>query len=249
MKKLILAMVILSSLSMKAQALIIAHRGYWKTNPVTPQNSIQSLKNADKIKAFGSEFDVHLSLDGVLVINHDEDHEGMIIEKSKFEDLKKVTLSNGETIPTLEDYLKEGSKLSNVRLVIELKPLQSPERETEMVNKGIDLVKKMNLSEKVDWISFSLHICKEMKRVEPNFKVQYLKGDLSPTQLKAENIDGLDYHFKILLANPTWIPEAKKMGLITNSWTVNDPKVYLELKKMGIDLVTTDIPEELQKLK
>ena len=48
---------------------VIAHRGYWKTEG-SAQNSIRSLELANEINAFGSEFDVHLTSDDVLIIIH-----------------------------------------------------------------------------------------------------------------------------------------------------------------------------------
>ena len=56
----------------------------------------------------------------------------------------------------------------------------------------------------------------------------------------------MDYHYSVFQKNPTWISEAKTLGLITNSWTVNDVAVYDELKKQGIGFVTTNIPEQLK---
>ena len=48
----------------------IAHRGAWKTDTL-PHNSIASLKKAIALKSAGSEFDVRMTKDEVLVINHD----------------------------------------------------------------------------------------------------------------------------------------------------------------------------------
>ena len=64
-----LAMVISSS-ALFAQTKAIAHRGVWK-NSHLPQNSIASLTAAHDLKLFGSEFDVHLTKDNILVVNHD----------------------------------------------------------------------------------------------------------------------------------------------------------------------------------
>jgi len=36
------------------------------------------------------------------------------------------------------------------------------------------------------------------------------------------------------------------LGLITNAWTVNDPAVYEEMKKQGIAIITTNIPDQLK---
>ncbi|WP_435522718.1 hypothetical protein [Chryseobacterium indoltheticum] len=88
----------------------------------------------------------------------------------------------------------------------------------------------MKLESQCEYISFSLNICKQIKKIALDFKVQYLKGELSPQQIKDEGLDGLDYHYSVFQKNLTWIAEAKALGLITNSWTVNDVKVYEELK-------------------
>lgn len=246
MKKFILGFAVLTTAFMNAQTQIIAHRGYFQTNPPTTENSIKALENAQKLKIYGAEFDVRMTKDGVLVINHDEHHGKMIIEETDFKELEKLKLSNGEKFPTLKDYLKQGKKDKFLQLIIEIKPIKSQEKENEIVAKTIKMVKDMKLESQSEFISFSLNICKEIKKVEPKFKVQYLNGELSPEQIKNEGLDGLDYHYSVFQKNPTWVSEAKTLGLITNSWTVNDEKVYEELKSQGIGFITTNIPDQLK---
>lgn len=229
-----------------AQTRIIAHRGFFQSQPPTTENSIQALKNAQKLKIYGSEFDIHMTKDGKLVINHDEHHGKMEISETDFSELRKLKLSNGEKLPTLKDYLKQGKKDAAVKLIIEIKPTKSQEREKEMVTKVLKTVKELGLDNQSDYISFSLNICKEIKKQNPSAKVQYLEGNLSPQQIKAEGLDGLDYHYSVFEKNPTWISEAKALGLITNSWTVNDVKVYEKLKNQGIQFITTNIPDQLK---
>ena len=84
---------------------VIAHRGAWKAKNL-PENSIAALKHAFKLKCYGSEFDVHLTLDSVAVVNHDPTFLGLNIAKSTYNQLLVKKLSNGESIPTLENYLK-----------------------------------------------------------------------------------------------------------------------------------------------
>ena len=55
---------------------VIAHRGYWKT-PSSAQNSLRALELADSIGVYGSEFDVWLTKDDVLIVNHDAVINGM----------------------------------------------------------------------------------------------------------------------------------------------------------------------------
>lgn len=246
MKKVILASIILQAVIMNAQTQIVAHRGYWKTNPPTTENSVKSLQNAQELKIYGSEFDLSMSKDGVIVVNHDEHHGDMEISETDFKALKQLKLSNGEAFPTFKDYLKQAKKDKALRLVVEIKPAKTKELENEMVAKIIALIKEAKLDNQCDFISFSLNICKEVKRLEPQFKVQYLNGELSPQQIKAEGLDGIDYHYSIFEKNPTWISEANALGLITNSWTVNDVKIFQMLKNQKIGFVTTDIPDQLK---
>ncbi|WP_299182659.1 glycerophosphodiester phosphodiesterase family protein [uncultured Chryseobacterium sp.] len=246
MKNFILGLAVLSTVLMKAQTQIIAHRGYWQTQPPTAENSVKALKNTQQLKVYGAEFDVRMSKDGVLLINHDEHHGKMEISETDFKELKKLKLSNGENLPTLKDYLKQGKKDPSVKLIIELKPIKSQEKENELVAKTIQMVKDMKLESQSEFISFSLNICKEIKKIEPKCKVQYLNGELSPEQIKKEGLDGMDYHYSVFSKNPTWIEEANSLGLITNAWTVNDIEIYEQLKKQGIGFITTNIPDQLK---
>lgn len=243
MKNFILAFVVLSSM-MKAQTQVIAHRGFWQSQPATAENSLKSLENAQNLKVYGSEFDVRMSKDGVLVVNHDEHINTVEISETLFKDLEKQKLMNGEAIPTLEKYLKQGKKSKTVKLIIELKPAKTPELEKEMVKKALAMVKKLDLENQSEYISFSLTICKELKKLYPKSKVQYLNGELSPQEVKDIGLDGIDYHYSIFVdKHPDWISEAKKIGLVTNVWTVNDLEVYKKLSEMGVDFVTTNIPD------
>lgn len=248
MKNFILGLAFLSTLSMKAQTQIIAHRGFWQSQPLTTENSLKSLENAQNLKIYGSEFDVRMTKDGILVVNHDEHHGKMEITETDFKELNKLKLSNGEDFPTLKNYLKQGKKNNSVKLIVEIKPNKTKEKEDEMVRKAIKMIKDMKLESQCEFISFSLNICKEIKKLEPTFKVQYLNGELSPMQIKNEGLDGMDYYYSIFLEkHPEWISEAKKLGLITNVWTVNDKEDYKKLAEMGVDFVTTDVPDEISK--
>jgi glycerophosphoryl diester phosphodiesterase len=248
MKKILFIGAVLSTIFLSAQTQLVAHRGFWKTNPNTAQNSIESLKNAQKLKVYGSELDVRMSKGGVLVVNHDEHINGVEVSETLFKDLKIEKLSNGEQIPTFESYLKQGKKSKIVKLIVELKPAKNPELENELVAKALKMVSDKKMQNRVEYISFSLNICKEIKKKNPKAIVQYLAGDQSPSEIKNLGIDGIDYHFNVFLEKqPTWLEEAKNLGLITNVWTVNDVAVYQKLVEMGVGFVTTDIPNELLK--
>lgn len=238
----------MGSMHMQAQVTqVIAHRGFWKTD-LSAQNSIASLEKAAQLKVYGSEFDVHLTKDNVLVINHDNDIEGVFIETANFSQFSHFRLANGEKLPTLENYLQQGKKYPELQLILEIKAHSTPERETEVVKQIVQLVKKMAMEKQVEYISFSAHMCSELKKAQPHSSVVYLNGDLSPAEVKKKGWDGIDYHYKIFQKNPQWIKESHQLGLSTNAWTVNKDEDMQQMIDLGIQFISTDQPLELNYL-
>lgn len=222
---------------------LIAHRGFHTSE--IPENSLEALQNAQKLNVYGSEFDVRMTKDEVLVIYHDEFFEGLEISENKYSSFENLKLSNGEKLPTFESFLFQGKGNLTQKLIIELKPCKTESLETIFVKMAIELVKKHHSENQCEFISFSKNICKQLKNNQPNFTVSYLNGDLSPKELSAIGLDGFDYDFEILLQNPNWISEAKTLGLLSNSWTVNEKEIFLKLSDLGIDFITTDIPNSI----
>ena len=249
-KRLILTMlltVFLYGSSAFSQTKVIAHRGYWDCEG-SAQNSIAALNKAYEVGAYGSEFDVCLTADGIPVVNHDDSIQGFCIETSLYEQIKDLKLKNGETLPTLEEYLIQGKQNRGTQLILEIKPHKRVVNEDRAVTAILALVQKYQLEDQVEYISFSMNICKELIRRAPAAQVAYLRGEVSPADLKVLGFTGLDYHYKVFEKNPTWIQEAKNAGLTVNVWTVDDPAVMQSMVKQGVDFITTDKPEELKEI-
>lgn len=68
-------------LPVKNKTRVVAHRGFWHTDG-SAENSVSSLLNADKLGAYGAEFDVWMAADGKLVIHHDDKHGSYEMEKN-----------------------------------------------------------------------------------------------------------------------------------------------------------------------
>ena len=230
-----------------AQTKVIAHRGYWDIEG-SAQNSIASLQKAQELKIYGSEFDVWMTSDDVLVVNHDATIEGMKIEDTPYAQIKNLRLKNGETLPTLEAYLQQGKKDKRTTLVMEIKPHSSKEKEDKAVAAVVQMVKKTGVSKHTEYISFSLNICKELVRLDPKAEVAYLNGDLSPQELKALKIPGLDYNISVMKNNKHWITEARKLKMPVNVWTVNNEADMQEMIAAGVDYITTDKPTVVKQL-
>ena len=224
---------------------IVAHRGAFKKNGF-PENSIASLKEAIRLGCAGSEFDVRMSADDSLVINHDPTHSKLEIEKTSYAELIQYPLSNGEKLPTLREYLLAGvENNTHTDLVLEIKPSGlGAERAQRIVDRVVDLVKELKPPFRIVYISFDYNMCLHLLKRIPRAHVQYLNGDKTPDQLKEAGIRGMDYNFSVFKKHPEWITRAKELGIVLNVWTVNDLTMMQGFLDQGFELITTNEPEE-----
>lgn len=237
-------LLIFGTISIQAQQ-IIAHRGYWKTDG-SAQNSIAALMKADSIGVYGSEVDIWLSSDGIPVVNHDADvtlnGEKLIVQDTPASTLRKVKLSNGETLPTMEEYLDAFSQCKHTKLIIEFKTHRSKERENELAEKVVNMIRERALRDRVEYISFGINFVQQVRKLDPDAPVYYLNGDLSPRVLATMGLSGFDYHFNVLYQKPEWVKEAHALGQKVNVWTVNKPEDIQKIIDLKVDYITTDEP-------
>lgn len=227
---------------------IIAHRGF-HTSADTVENTIKSLKQAQQLDIYGTEFDVRMSVDGVPLVYHDEFLMDKEISKTDYKTLFSTFKVAGlGFLPTLENFLTYGMKVPSHKLVMEIKDLKSPEDEYNLFQSVIYLIEKLRMQDRLEYISFSLNICKMLKEWSPEAKVIYLNGDLSPQQIYDLGLDGLDYEYEVWKQHPEWFEGSRMLGLETGCWTVNEPKEFFELAELGIDFITTDKPDLLTDL-
>lgn len=213
---------------------IVAHRGFWKGNQ---ENSLESLAKAQEFGCWGSEFDLHLTSDDHVVVNHDGVVSGIRIQHNPFEKVKG-------SVPTLDEYLEQGAKNQDCVLVLELKPHADASREPILIQKCLDALKAHKLLDpkRVVFISFSYSICKDLAKQCPGFTVQYLEGDKSPVQVHADGINGIDYHYSYFQNHPEWVKQAHDLGMSVNAWTVDNEDDIRQMMWLGVDQITTNNP-------
>ena len=227
-----------------AKNTVVAHRGAWKKAGV-PQNSLASLRAAINLGCTGTEFDIRMTSDDSLVINHDAEYQGMDIETTTYQDLARVKLRNGETLPTLTSYIREGLKNnSGTLLVAEIKPsTTSKERGQAIAKKVWETFRNEKATHAVQYISFDYDMLKKIESLDSSAFTQYLEGDRTPQQLKLDGIDAADYNGAIYKKHPEWINEAKRLGVKLNVWTINDSARIKSFANDGFHYITTDEPE------
>lgn len=101
----------------------VAHRGLFDNDNGIPENSLPAFEKAAK-NNFAIEMDVQATLDGKLVVFHDDTLKRMTGAEGKlsdytFEELRKLRLLGTDCqIPTFEEFLKAAN---GVNLVVEIK--------------------------------------------------------------------------------------------------------------------------------
>lgn len=231
---------------------IVAHRGFHRFEG-SAENSISSMQYAFANGFEGTEFDVQLTSDNVAVVFHDSKMQGLVICDTPFDTLRQLsafTLKNGETVPTLDEFLEACSQAikeqlpheRHTRLFFEIKPLECKEQRYCLLGQIIEAMGKYQLHDDIFFISFDLDACMMMAQLMPDMPVAYLEGDLSPKQLQEKGISDLDYHWSKFDAHPEWVEEAHNLGMTVNVWTVNTPEKAKEMLRLGVDYITTDEP-------
>ena len=235
----------------KGKTAIVAHRGFWNCEAAGfAENSIASLKAAQDNGFWGSEFDVHITTDDVILVFHNDEIDGARIDTCEAAVFAGHRLANGEKVPTLDEYLTQGEKSDKTVLVLELKPEITIEREDALIDLSIEALKSHNLLDpsRVVFISFSKYFCDRIAAEYPGFINQYLEGDFSPEELAEFGINGFDYNSKAVLKDSTIVDRAHALGMSTNVWTVNKPEKMRKFIDLGIDAITTNEPLVLRDL-
>ena len=224
---------------------IVAHRGFWNCEDAGfMENTIASLKAAQDNGFWGSEFDIHITSDDVVIVNHNNDIQGVKIADNPYSVFAKMTHKNGEHPATLDEYLTQGEKCKTTMLIIELKPQKNEEREDLLWEKTVSALKAHKLFDpnRIAFISFSHHLCVKVAQEAPQFVNQYLKGDYAPDVLASEGINGIDYHKGIFKVSPDYVRRSHEYKMSVNAWTVDKESNMRSLAHLGVDAITTNEP-------
>lgn len=250
MKRLIaLALCLFAATATYAQTQVIAHRGFHATQN-SYDNTISSLKHAQELGVYGSEVDINETKDGKLIAIHGARHRSIPnVQNENFATIRELPLTNGEIVPTLDEYLEQAKKSKVTKLIIEIKSHPTPEQESRVVKNILAAVKKYKMRKKVEYIAFSKYVCDELVKYAPKgTQIAYLNGDITPAQCKEEGYTGIDYNLNTLKKHPEWIKQCHDLGMTVNVWTVNDTADMQWFIDQGVDYITTDNPLELNRL-
>lgn len=249
MKKLLLTIGLAASVStLAAQPKVVAHRGFYATEG-SWENTVSSLRNAQRLGVYGVEFDVNMTADDSLIVYHGPKilDTKLHAQKNKYAEIRAVKLPYGLEIPTLREFFAQSKEEPSTKLILEIKKHATPQRETQVVEAILRLAREMDLVPQIEFISFSRHACDEVLRLQPDAVVDYVSSDMQamrPAEAKKRGYQGLSYQLGVLMNRPDMVDEANGQGIATTLWMVNDCELIDWAARHGITYVSTDCPDK-----
>lgn len=222
------------------ETLIFGHRGY----PAKfPENSLSGFSYAIDHAIDGLEFDVHLTKDNIPVIMHDEKINRTTnghgkIRQYTFDELQQFQLSNGETIPSLEQLLQ---LVAQRRVYLNLEFKTDRVHYTNIEKIVLDMVRDYDLVYPVIYSSFSLQTLKNAYRVDAHQQYCLLSDHVlhQPQRLaQIAHLAGVHLKHYQNLSN-----------LEERIWTVDDPQKMKQLFEKRVAGIITDDFEMAQSVK
>ena len=222
--------------------LLVGHRG---TRGVEPENTLAAFRCAFDEGLDGVEFDVQRSLDGELVLTHDEEVGGRAVARQSYGQLR-------ERIPELAtlDELFELARAYPGRLLnLEIKA--SGWRTRGLERAVVRAVLASGLADRVLLSSFNPLSLARVRLLAPRLRVALLYdastmerpgGRPRPGWLHVDAV-----HPGYALVDRGLIETAHARGVAVNVWTVNEPETMRALRSLGVDAIMGDDPARLRR--
>jgi len=222
--------------------LLVGHRG---TRGVEPENTLAAFARAFDEGLDGVEFDVQRSLDGELVLTHDDEVGGRPVAGQSYGQLRERL----PELATLEELFGLARRYPGRLLNLEIKARGW--RTHGLERAVIRAVRLSGLADRVLVSSFNPPSLVRVRLLAPGLRVALLY-DESTAKLPGGrprpgwlHVDAL--HPRYPLVDERYVRSAHARGLAVNVWTVNDPEAVRALRAMGVDAIMGDDPSELRR--
>jgi glycerophosphoryl diester phosphodiesterase len=245
-----------SKLSHFESPLLIAHRGGALE---VPENTMSAFRHAVSVGMRMVELDVQMTVDGELVVIHDETVDRTTngtgpVGSFTLEELQKLDAGSnfhpryaGEHIPTLREVF-DLCVPAGVGVVVEIK---HPELYPGLEEKVVALIGEMWLrgAENIWCISFDHECIRRLRKLDPALPLGYLYEPATTRFTTADDtVHAFCPYYRTPLQFPEQVAEAHEMGKLVLVYTVNDPDEARALAAVGVDGMVTDAPAALLQI-
>jgi glycerophosphoryl diester phosphodiesterase len=246
--------------------LLIAHQG---GEGIRPGNTLEAFRHAWELGAPMSEMDIHSTVDGSLVLIHDDTVDvttegiGPVLgmELTALQTLDAAYhwspdggashpfRGQGIRIPTLDEVL---DSLPESYFNLELKQV-----EPSVAAQVCAAVRARGIQERVLAASFSTRALRQFRRECPEVATSagawearafLLLHHLRLTRVWTPPFEAIQLPprsngFRIL--TPRLLQSARERNLEVHAWTINDPEEMRDLLELGVDGLVTDFPDRM----
>ncbi|MBF4473338.1 glycerophosphodiester phosphodiesterase [Flavobacterium sp. HJJ] len=217
----------------------IGHRG---AKGHEPENTLISFEKAIAMGADGIELDVHLSIDGHLIVIHDETIDRTtngkgIVNQLTLQELKSVKINGEYTIPTLDEVLDLVNQRCFVN--IELKNQHTAEKVVQLIEYYIS--EKNWRKEHFIVSSFDWNALQQVRFLNSDIRIGVLTEtdmDLAISFARFMKAEALHPDFQLLTKDYT--TKIQEKGILIFPWTVNEIDDIQKMKSLKVDGIITD---------
>ena len=256
----------------RPQVMVIAHQG---GDGIWPGDTLYAFEKAVETGADVLEMDAHITLDGEIVLMHDEkvdrttDGSGLIedlpLSKLKLLDAAYRWSNDGGAtfpyrgqgiqVPTLDELFE---RFPDKRYLIEIKLTRNPIHQPLC-----DMIREYNMQEKVvvasfhdDSMALFRETCPEVATGASKGEVTpfvilgklFLSGWLSPEYQSLQVPWETSESYGIPIMTERFIREAHAKNLHVEPWTVDDPALIKQYIQWGVDGIITDRPDVMMEV-
>lgn len=236
-------------------SIIFAHRG---ASSEAPENTLPAFQRAIDQGCKAIELDVHLTRDEELIVCHDEtidrttDGTGYIIDQTLTSLQQRDAGSwfseefEGTRLPRLDEVLE----ICHDQIVINIEIKNIPFIYKGIEEKILQTIRRFGFLENTIISSFDHHALLRVQYLQSNMKIGVLLAnhliDLWG-YLKNAKLHAYSIHPVYTFVDDEFVQKCHKAGYKVFPFTVDDRKVYQDLKLMDIDGIFTNIPARFLK--
>lgn len=243
---------------------IIAHRGESKA---APENTMPAFELAWQRGSKWIELDVHLTVDGAVVVHHDYDTsrmtgEKLVIAESTYDRLRQLDFGvkksrrwKNTTMPRLEEVIQAMPRSKGYGMLLEIKSLVRPAI-VKAVKKIIDASGRR--SDQFVIMSFNEALMRKAGKEFPDIETRLLVENRRNRQGKAEpsaeelarkirksGLDSIGPAWR--LVESEFVATMKADGITIHPWTIDNVAVARRLIVLGVDSLTSNCPRALKQ--
>jgi len=222
----------------------IGHRG---AKGYEPENTLVSFEKAIEMGADGIELDVHLSLDGHLIVIHDETIDRTtngkgVVNQMTLQELKSFRINEKYEIPTLVEILDLVDQRCFIN--IELKNQDTAEKVVQLIESYISNKNWNNNHFIVS--SFDWNALQQVRFLNEAIRIGVLTEtnlDLAISFARFLKAEALHPDFQLLTNE--YAAKIQEKGIQVFPWTVNEMEDIHRMKSFKVDGIITDFLDRI----